>query len=194
MKIRNLGILIGILAVAGFTIWLNVSKFDESKAKGKEVTAPVTHCQGKALPVEGYCAPDFTLATADGKKVELYQNNGKPTIVNFWATWCGYCQEEMSAFQKAYDQYKNRVNFIMVNETAMERTPQDVSTFLKKTRYTFPVALDSGQNGKTVGINQYHLFGVPTTFVVGEDGKIKQKRVGGLAEKEIYAMIKELAK
>jgi thiol-disulfide isomerase/thioredoxin len=188
MKWRNVVVLLLIVVAVAGTFWFY-------SAKGQDEAAlQVVHCQGEPQPEEGYCAPNFKLATLDGRSVELTQNGGKPTVVNFWTTWCGYCKQEMPYFQKAFNSYKDRVNFIMVNLTAMERKPEEVSSFVKQNHFTFPVAMDPAKNGQTVGIDQYHLFGVPATFIVGKDGKILHKFVGGMKEQALFSMIDELAK
>ncbi|MGA9175062.1 MAG: TlpA disulfide reductase family protein [Thermoactinomyces sp.] len=189
MKWKNVGVLLLIVAAVAGTVWFYAAKGGE-----KETAVGAVHCQGEPQPDEGYCAPNFKLATIDGRSVELSQNDGKPTVVNFWTTWCGYCKEEMPYFQKAYNHNKNRVNFIMVNMTAMERKPEEVALFLKENHYTFPVAMDPVKNGQTVGIDQYHLFGVPATFVVGTDGKILHKFVGGIKEQDLFSVINQLVK
>jgi thiol-disulfide isomerase/thioredoxin len=189
MKWKNVGVLLLIVAAVAGTVCFYAANGGE-----KHTAVGAVHCQGEPQPDEGYCAPNFKLATIDGRSVELSQNDGKPTVVNFWTTWCGYCKEEMPYFQKAYNHNKDRVNFIMVNMTAMERKPEEVALFLKENHYTFPVAMDPVKNGQTVGIDQYHLFGVPATFVVGTDGKILHKFVGGIKEQDLFSVINQLVK
>lgn len=61
-------------------------------------------------------APDFTAVDGEGNEVRLSDYQGKPVVLNFWATWCGYCKEEMPDFQTAFEKYPD-VQFLMVNAT-----------------------------------------------------------------------------
>lgn len=149
-------------------------------------------CQGEAKPAQGYCAPNFKLPTISGEEMELYQNHGKPTVVNFWATWCPPCKNEMPYFQKLHDEYREQINVIMVNETAMERNEGDVKPYLENHQYTFPVALDRDQNGSVVGIDKYQLFSIPATFIIDENGKITHHFLGAISEKQLFSAVQEL--
>lgn len=149
-------------------------------------------CQGETKPTKGYCAPNFKLPTLSGEELELYQNDGKPTVVNFWATWCPPCKYEMPYFQKLYEQYDTKINVIMVNQTAMERKEEDIGSYLKKNKFTFPVVLDRLQNGSVVGIDQYQLFSIPATFIVDENGKIVHQFMGAISEEQLLSAVKEV--
>ncbi|MBA4601191.1 TlpA family protein disulfide reductase [Thermoactinomyces mirandus] len=149
-------------------------------------------CQGETKPAEGYCAPNFKLPTLSREELELYRNHGKPTVVNFWATWCPPCKYEMPYFQKLYEQYNNEINVIMVNQTAMESKEEDVGSYLKKNRFTFPVVLDRLQDGSVVGIDQYRLFSIPATFIVDENGKIVHQFMGTISEEQLFSAVKEV--
>ena len=63
-----------------------------------------------------FAAPDFTVYDGDGNEVHLSDYKGKPVVLNFWATWCYYCKEEMPDFDRAYEKYPD-VQFLMVNAT-----------------------------------------------------------------------------
>ncbi len=149
-------------------------------------------CEGETKPLEGHCAPNFKLPTMSGEELELYENHGKPTVVNFWATWCPPCKHEMPYFQKLYKQYDNEINVIMVNQTAMERKEEDVGAYLKTNKFTFPVVLDRLQNGTVVGIDQYRLFSIPATFIVDENGKIVRQFMGAISEEQLFSAVKEV--
>ncbi|MGA8941395.1 MAG: TlpA disulfide reductase family protein [Thermoactinomyces sp.] len=149
-------------------------------------------CQGETKPLEGYCAPNFKLPTLSGEELELYQNHGKPTVLNFWATWCPPCKYEMPYFQKLYEQYHSRINVIMVNQTAMESKEEDVGTYLKKNKFTFPVVLDRLRDGAVVGIDQYRLFSIPATFVIDKNGKIVHQFMGAISEEQLFSAVNEL--
>ncbi|MFC7442299.1 TlpA family protein disulfide reductase [Laceyella putida] len=194
MKGKNLIVLCVLLALAGAALWtVTQDKQKVDVVGGTQATSSV-QCKGEARPEEGYCAPNFTLKTIDGKEVELYRNHGKPTVINFWATWCPPCKKEMPYFQKAYAQYKDKLNFIMVNETSQEKDEAQIKAYLDKYRYTFPVALDPLKDKKTVGFDLYGLYGLPSTYVVGADGKILYRFIGGIEEEQIFMLMQELSR
>ncbi|MFD1423608.1 TlpA family protein disulfide reductase [Laceyella tengchongensis] len=193
MKGKNLIIFCVLLALVGIAVWTGIED-RQAPASGGTKTDTTIQCKGESRPEEGYCAPNFTLRTIDGKKIELYRNQGKPTIINFWATWCPPCKKEMPYFQKAYDQYKDKVNFIMVNETSQEKDETKIKPFLDKHGYTFPVVLDPLENKRTVGFDQYGLYGIPATYVVAADGKIQYRFIGGMEEEQMAMLMQELSR
>lgn len=138
------------------------------------------------------CAPDFELTSLEGKTTRLSKNEGKPTFINFWNTWCGPCNLEMPDLQKAYDRWKSDVRFLMVNETTLEEDAETVALFLEKNRYTFPVLLDQGE--KSVGFNQYGLRGVPASFLVDSQGKLVWQKLGALQETELNQVLEQYVK
>lgn len=113
-------------------------------------------------------AEDFTMYDADGKEVALSSFQGKVTVVNFWATWCGYCKQEMPDFQKAYEKYGDKVNFIMLNATGGKETKEKAAKYVKDEKFTFPVYYDEDQSGQTT----YGIYSFPTTFIVDSQGNI----------------------
>lgn len=195
MKGKNWIILGVLLALVGVALWTVTQEEQKANmASGNEgKSASAIQCKGEVRPEEGYCAPNFTLQTVDGQEVELYRNDGKPTIINFWATWCPPCKKEMPYFQKAYNQYKDQLNFIMINETSQEKEETKIQDFLEQHRYSFPVALDPLKDKKTVGFDLYGLYGIPATFVVGKDGIILHRMIGGIEEEEIFMLMHELS-
>lgn len=175
-----------LIALAVWAIWNQIDSQEKATSQSGQ-------CVGEVKPEKGYCAPNFSLKQLDGKTVELYQNDGKPTVINFWATWCPPCKEEMPMLQKAYSLYHDQVRFLMVNETAQENHPDDVKKYIDRYMYTFPVLMDPVTENGTVG-DRYQLIGLPITFVVDADGKIIHKIVGGLREETFWGIIEELTK
>jgi thiol-disulfide isomerase/thioredoxin len=132
-------------------------------------------CAGEGpAPVVGRRAPDFDLAAIDGGRVSLAGLQGKPVVVNFFATWCTPCKKELPAFQALSAQYADRgLTFLLVD---MQEDPDDVAVFLGELGVSLPAVVDSsGEVGKT-----YRVRGLPSTFFVGRDGVIKQAQLGEL--------------
>ncbi|WP_051271070.1 TlpA family protein disulfide reductase [Shimazuella kribbensis] len=150
------------------------------------------NCKGNpGLEVKD-CAPNFKLKTLDGKEVELYQTNGKPSIINFWASWCDPCKREMPYLETAYKKYKDQINFHMVNETSQDTLP-NIKKYMKQYRYTYPVILDQeNEDGQSIGTDHYQLIGIPTTFVIDSTGKITHKVIGEMSKEELQDILDDV--
>lgn len=119
----------------------------------------------------GDVAPDFTVETVSGNDFTLSEQNGKVVLLNFWATWCGPCVEEMPAFERLYGEYGEEIAILAVN--CMEDTIS-VAQFLADKGYTFPIAYDPEG-----AVNmKYPTDGIPYTLVIGKDGTVKNIYLG----------------
>ncbi|MDO5970916.1 TlpA disulfide reductase family protein [Flavivirga aquimarina] len=143
-------------------------------------------------------ASQFTLNDLDGNTVSLSSLKGQVIILDFWATWCGPCKASFPSMQTAVNKYKNtNVKFLFVDtwekgdEGVRRKNAQD---FIKKNNYNFQVLLDNpikeGSN-KFFLADAYKVSGIPTKIIIGSDGKIKFKSVGGKGSiTELDIMIK----
>lgn len=124
---------------------------------------------------EGKLAPDFTLETLSGDEVNLSDFIGKKVIVNFWATHCPPCREEMPEMQRFYNEHQDEVEILAVNLTGTETKESDVYHFIEEFNYTYPTLLDKDLEVREV----YQAYGIPTTYFIGTDGKIQApKKIG----------------
>ena len=125
--------------------------------------------------LEGKTAPDFTLlqiGSLGGKMVKLSDYKGKVVFVNFWATWCKPCEEEMPSMQVMYVALKKQYpNFEILAVSIDKGDPDIVESFAKKYEVTFPILHD--RNGKIKEI--YKTTGVPETFIIDQNGIIAEK-------------------
>jgi len=118
-------------------------------------------------------APDFQLADLDGQRHTLSALRGKVVIVNFWATWCPPCREEMPSMQRAWEQLRNRgVVMLAINVGEDEDT---VFNFTANYPVDFPLLLDE----ESQVINQWPVRGLPSTFVIDNKGRIIYRAIGG---------------
>jgi len=145
---------LGILALAFGVVWLQSSKYE-----------PL---------VVGMNAPDFSLPDLQGKTQRLSDYRGKVVFLNFWATWCKPCKEEMPSMQIMWENFKSE-DFVML-AISMDRvtTKKDIPPFIESMKLTFPILMDSwGQTDK-----RYKLMGVPETYIIDQDGVLREKVIG----------------
>ncbi|TGU75223.1 TlpA family protein disulfide reductase [Geomonas terrae] len=129
-----------------------------------------------ALPAtEGNPAPEFTLKDLSGKSVQLSSLKGTVVLVNFWATWCPPCREEIPSMVKLNQAMQGK-NFQMLAISIDEGGKGAVEDFFKQGGVTLPALLDT--DGKVARL--YGTTGVPETFVVDTKGMIVKKVVGGM--------------
>lgn len=131
-------------------------------------------------------APDFTVVDGEGNEVSLSDYQGKPVVLNFWATWCGYCKEEMPDFQTAYEKYPE-VQFLMVNATD---EVADAKGYVAEQGFTFPVVYDTELDA----VNTYGVSGFPCTYFIDAGGNLVARGSGMLTLESLekgIAMITE---
>ena len=134
-------------------------------------------------------APDILCHDINGEEYLLSDHFGKPIIINFWATWCHYCVEELPYFQKKYEEYSDRIDFVMLNITnGYGETPEAAAEFFKKNGYTLPIYFDSYHNGAI----SYEISSLPTTVTVDPKGNICEIHYGALSEEKLQEAIDTL--
>ena len=112
-------------------------------------------------------APDFTVYDMDGNPHKLSDFRGKPVILNFWATWCGYCEAEMPDFDEKFRQYGDQIHFLMVDVTdGQQETVEKASAFIAERGFTFPVYYDT----ELQAASAYNTSGLPVTYFLDAEG------------------------
>lgn len=143
----------------------------------------------------GEIAPDFSLISDSGKKIALKDFQGNPTLVHFWASWCGPCFYEFPALEKLHRQFeKEGLVLLAINADlgTLEEARGKAAGFLTKVPVTFPILYDFQE--ETAGV--YKVHGLPSTYVVGRDGKVVAVEIGAhdWSDAEHREMIQNLLK
>lgn len=121
-------------------------------------------------------APDITVYDPQGKAVKLSNMQGKPVVLNVWASWCNPCKQEMPGFQAAYEKYDG-VQFMMVNLIGQDKR-EDAEAFLNQTGYTFPVYFDMDNSAAM----SYNTGSIPATFFINKEGQLVTYAIGAISE------------
>jgi len=117
-------------------------------------------------------APDFSLTTIDGQNLNLAIYRGKVVLLNFWATWCAPCREEIPRFVQLQDKY--RKDGLEIIGISMDDGPGPVRQFYHDFHMNYPVALGGAKMGELYG----GVFGLPIAFLIGRDGRIYARHFG----------------
>jgi peroxiredoxin len=117
-------------------------------------------------------ASDFTVSLVDGDTLKLAGQRGKPVLINFWATWCAPCREEMPAMERLYLKHRER-GFVLL-AVSVDSDVSLVKPFLQKHKLTFPVALDA----KMDLANTYGVRALPASFLVDRNGYLAALALG----------------
>ena len=117
-------------------------------------------------------ASDFTVSLLGGETLKLRAQRGKPVLVNFWATWCGPCREEMPAMERLY--LKHRARGFVLLAVSVDSDATLVKPFLDKLKLTFPVTLDT----KMDLANVYGVRALPASFLIDRNGYLTALALG----------------
>jgi len=138
-------------------------------------------------------APDFTLYDQYGNKHTLSEYKGKTVFLNFWATWCPPCKDEMPHIEEIYKEYGlNKDDVVILGVAApnlgKEGSQDDIKEFLNMNNYSFPVVFD------TTGdlIYQYYINAFPSTFIIDKNGFVKQYVPGAMDKNTMKYLIEDV--
>ncbi len=177
---KTLYVLLALLAVVVLAMYLLPSEAEINAAQQATQTEAVAEADSEeelalaaTIAKAGSEAPDFTVEMVDGRTITLSELRGKVVLVNFWATWCPPCREELKRVQAdLIDRFAGRDFLFLPISRGEERAV--VERFLTKMEYTFPVGLDTDQSI----YNRYASNYIPRNFLVGRDGKVVVAETG----------------
>lgn len=174
-KWKTIGWIVAFVALIGIsTLIYKVLSKNYSLDKNIELPQTTEETVDEAAP-EGAEEPepmkalDFTMEDKDGKEVKLSDFEGKPVVVNFWASWCPPCKEEMPDFEKVWNEMGDEVTFLMVNMTDGQReTVEKGKKYIEKNDFSFPVYYDVNQEAAY----GYAVTSLPTSLFIDKDGYV----------------------
>ncbi len=208
------GVLLVLMGVMMFTGWMNgvtgyLSQFGASTppAASSSVAAASSAPQATAAPADSSAnsadseapvpAPDFTLVDQNGETHTLSDYKGKVVFLNFWATWCPPCKDEMPDIEALYEAQGLNAGDVVVLGIANPKTDeypnnsdgtvQDVTDFLSQNGYTYPVVMDT--TGEV--FSAYGITAFPTTFMIDKDGNVFGYVRGGITRDIMDSMVQQ---
>ena len=132
-------------------------------------------------------APDFTLLQPDGQQLHLAFYRGKVVLLDFWATWCDPCRDEIPHFVELQQKYGDR-GFQIIG-VSMDDSPESVRPFYQRFHMNYPVVMGNAKIGELYG----GVLGLPIAFLIDRDGRIYAKHIGATAaatfDKEITTLL-----
>ncbi len=147
-------IAVGVLVAVFAIVWMQSSKYEPPKV--------------------GKTAPEFSLTDLEDKTIRLSDFRGKVVFLNFWATWCKPCREEMPSMEVLHKNFAKDGLVVLAVSIDRVTTTKDIPPFIKSMNLSFPVLVDSW--GKTD--MPYKRMGVPETFIIDQQGVIREIVIG----------------
>lgn len=148
---------------------------------GVSLTAETSVPAGRV--VVGSIAPDFTLKNLKGEPVSLAQFRGKVVFLNFWASWCPPCREEMPSMERLNEVFGSS-DFVMLAVNVEDDGPRSVPGWLKENPYTFPILFDPQGQEKM----RYGVTAIPETFLIDKKGVVVDRFLGAYDWSSVYTL------
>ena len=147
--------------------------------------ATAAHAADIIKPYDGEQLPPFALKDTKGETHDLADLRGQVVVVNFWASWCPPCVEEMPSLERLQDRMEGKpFKLLAVN---MGEDEDRVRPFIEEMGYTYPILLNPPQEMT----REHNVRGLPVSFIVGPDGDIVYRRVGEILPEEFDLWLEE---
>ena len=133
----------------------------------------------------GDAVPDIQMVTFDGQTIHSQDLGGKVLVLNFWASWCKPCEQEARELEEAYQQHKDGNKVVFLGLAYVDVEPNS-RAYLEKFGVTYP----NGPDLRTQVSQMFRIRGVPETYIIGPDGRLKYVKIGPFAStQEILSAI-----
>lgn len=185
---KILGKILLLILVIGLSSGMGKKPEEFKSSQEKQELMPSATLLGIQIFEERVKVRDFKLKDLSGKEVNLSDYYGKLVFLNFWATWCPPCREEMPSMEKLYQRFKDE-DFVML-AVDLRESQSTVKDFAREYKLNFPILLDlTGKIGDTYGVRA-----IPTTYLIDRQGKLIGKAVGARdwASQEAFELIEHL--
>ena len=147
------------------------------------------HSDAHRSPIPGALAPDFSLCQLNGEPFRLSAYRGEVVLLDFWATWCEPCQEEIPRFVDLQDKYGQQG--LQIIGISMDDSSDPVRDFSQRFRMNYPVVMGNAKIGELYG----GVLGLPIAFLVGRDGRVYTRHLGAtdisVFENEIVTLLQK---
>jgi peroxiredoxin len=163
---------------ARWPVFLAFALFISACSRNPSTTASDT--PAASAPAASSAAPAWTLKDLNGKSVSLSDFKGKVVVLDFWATWCPPCREEIPHFIELQNEFKDK-GVTVVGVSLDSTGPADVAQFVKANGMNYPIVMGDEQTATAYGADQ----GIPTTVVIDGRGNIVATHLG-LADKDTF--------
>jgi peroxiredoxin len=143
-----------------------------------------------AMPVPGTVAPNFTLKSSADKNVKLSELRGQVVMINFWATWCAPCRQEMPLLNRIYEQYR-KSGFVLLGVNIDDK-PETAKALAQQLGISFPVLFDTDKQVS----QRYDVDAMPSTVLIDRSGKVRYIHRGYRSgyEERYTSQVRELLK
>jgi peroxiredoxin len=186
-------VLLNIIILLGLFVSCKKDKKDNSEAEdnfsNSQVflgnTSKITEVSGK---LSENSIPDFGWYDEKDKKINLLQYKGKPIVINFWATWCKPCINEIPAMVRIYNQYKDRGVVFLGISVDQNITLEELAKFIGDNQINYQIVLDNGMLGGAFG----DISAIPATFFIDKSFKVVESVTGAMDETILKSKVEKI--
>jgi cytochrome c-type biogenesis protein len=187
----KVNILAGNSGTASSGVATAIEKEDSTISKEEPVSEEASHAAEEEPEEEFMDAPDFSLVDQYGNTHTLADYKGKILFLNFWATWCPPCREELPYINELYNEFKDSEDVAILGVTfpnlGNEQDVAGVTGFLDDNGYDFPVMMDEGASL----MQPYYITAFPTTYLISDEGKVLGYIPGGMDKETMLDVIRQ---
>lgn len=179
-------IIVGVVVV-GALLYLAKTRRDQAQRSGMANAAVAVNAPLLVAPdIAGRPAPDWTLPDVNGQPVDFSQFKGHPVVIDFWASWCGPCKDEIPWWNQLQAKYKDKG--LIIIGVSEDDSVNDVKSFLKTTPLDYTVVMDQQRLESSYGMPE----GLPTTFFIDRNGKVSARVLGMEAQPELEHRVEKI--